>query len=51
MDPLIAEGLKFGIIALMTYAQNKGMTEDQIDQVFREAKIGLLLRDPAKIPD
>ena len=55
MDPAtiiaISELAKLGIMGLMQYLQQAGLTEEQIDGVYQAAKTGLLARDPAKIPD
>jgi hypothetical protein len=54
MDPAaiaaIAELAKLGLVVYISYMRQAGLTDEQIDSVFKSAKEGLLIRDPAKIP-
>jgi hypothetical protein len=54
MDPLtigiIAELLKMTVSAYTAYMRQQGATEEQIEQMFQEAKKGMLDRNPADIP-
>lgn len=55
MDPTavvaVSELVKLGLITYLSYARQAGLTEQQIDAAYQEAKKGMLIRDPAKIPD
>ena len=48
---IIAELAKFGIITFIAYLRQAGLTDEQIDQVFQEAKNRMLVRNPADIPN
>ena len=48
---IIAEVLKFGLITWVNYMQQAGMTTAEIDAAYERAKQGMLMRDPAAIPD
>jgi hypothetical protein len=50
MIAAIAELAKLGLTTYMAYMQQAGVTEAQIDQVYQDAKKGMLLRNPADIP-
>jgi hypothetical protein len=54
MDPVaiaaLAELAKLGLMTYMSYMKQAGLTDEQIDQVFQNAKSAMLARDPAKIP-
>jgi predicted metal-dependent phosphotriesterase family hydrolase len=47
---IISEVAKFGIFVLVAYMKQAGLTDEQIDQVFVDAKKGMLARNPADIP-
>jgi hypothetical protein len=48
---IAAEFAKFALTTLMQYFQTQGMTADQIEKAYQDAKAGMLSRDPSKIPD
>ena len=48
---IISELAKFGITTFVAYLRQAGLTDEQIDQVFQEAKNGMLIRNPADIPN
>lgn len=54
MDPItimaISELVKLGITGYISFMQQQGMTEEQIEAVFADAKKGLYARNPADIP-
>ncbi|MDD5053628.1 MAG: hypothetical protein PHO27_12910 [Sulfuricurvum sp.] len=47
----IGEMAKVGLIAYIQYMKQAGLTDEQIDVIYQEAKAGMLARDPANIPD
>lgn len=46
----ITEIAKLGMAAYISYMQQAGLTADQIEAAFQEAKKNMLARDPANIP-
>jgi hypothetical protein len=46
----ISEIAKFGLIAYFSYMKQAGLTNDQIETAFQEAKKAMLARNPADIP-
>lgn len=54
MDPTIiiaiSELLKLTIAGYAAYMRQQGATEEQIEQMFQDAKAGMLARNPADIP-
>ena len=55
MDPMIiaaiAELAKMAVISVTSYMKQAGLTEAQIEDVFQKAKAGMMVRDPANIPN
>jgi hypothetical protein len=49
--PIIAEGIKAVFAMVITYGQQQGLTEAQIEANFDAALAGVLARDPSSIPD
>jgi hypothetical protein len=50
MIAAIAELAKLGLVTYLAYMKQAGLSEEQIDAVYQEAKKGMLLRNPADIP-
>lgn len=46
----ITEIAKLGMAAYISYMQQAGLTADQIEAAFQEAKKNVFARDPANIP-
>lgn len=47
----ISELAKLGLMAYASYMKQAGLTDEQIEKAFDDARSGLLRRDPALIPD
>jgi epoxyqueuosine reductase QueG len=52
MDAIVAlaELAKLGIIGLMQYMRQAGMTDQQIDEAYTQAKEAMSVRNPSNIP-
>lgn len=48
---IIAEVAKAGIQFYASYMKQKGLTEEQINETFDNARIGMMKRDPSKLPE
>jgi len=46
----ISELAKMALMIYMNYMKQAGLTEEQIDNVYQNAKATMLIRDPANIP-
>ena len=55
MDPntvmAISELAKLGLVAYISYMKQAGLTDEQIETVYQEAKKGMLARNPSNILD
>lgn len=47
----ISELLKLSMTAYASYMQQQGLTDEQINTMFDEARAAMLLRDPNKLPE
>jgi len=51
MEPIIAELIKLGLTAFFTEMKLKNKTDEEITQIFLEAKEKFEANDPSLLPD
>jgi len=47
----ITELAKMGMQVYISYMKQAGLTDEQIDEVFKQSRAGMLSRDPANLPN